>query len=662
MAGASSRRPPWPDDLKIGAYGLRLVDGTLIGRKTQSLENVAPTTQEYDSAPVYKERTFAFKPTRGMGERIQSSHTSRRYPYGLNVWVIGGLFGKGPLTHTITPASTGSVRDFIDALAGGLLSQFILAGQYVLKRNGDANGDQAVSKDFGGGKVAMSAVRFRGAYATPIDGLYVAVSDGTIWQFDGAAWNATVLPAGFLPQYLEVLNSQMWAADPTNSTIRAVSGDPLLAGSYGGQILIGNPSIKITSIKKTGGFLAIFKEDGSIYYVDGTGAVFDPFPDERLPLDPANGANAAGWLETLWTRRGVGFYQVDLRGPSLTSIGPERMLNDASELRGPVQCFAGYETIGAFAITYNGTNSYLLQYGNWIPPNEIFSQQNAVFQFADQYDGAVVKWTSKQATAMRISGISGGGVTRLFVGFSDGTFDWIKLVPNPFAPSSGAEFTLGTSKMYAPLHHAMFQADWKTTNGFSVFGPLLNTNDYAQISYRMDGSTAAYTALGGNLNAPGKRLDTPDGTVGHLLDVEISLTNATTADTPIIEGIGIHESVRPALKRDFSGSIDARSRCARRDGSVSRLTAEQIRDVVLQAAGAPGAVTLTMPDEVAQSLSFFGYQETLVPRTQRNGRAWQIDFQATEFNTMTVYGTVGRMKGVLVGDLAGVLVIQLKTW
>src|SRR5947209_932460 len=118
MPSVSSRRPPWPGELMLGGQRLMTVDGSLVAKKTQSLENVAPTTQEYDSAPVYKERTFAFRPTRGMGERIQSSHTSRRYPFGLNVWVVGGLFGKGPLTHTITPASTGSVRDFVNALHG----------------------------------------------------------------------------------------------------------------------------------------------------------------------------------------------------------------------------------------------------------------------------------------------------------------------------------------------------------------------------------------------------------------------------------------------------------------------------------------------------------------------------------------------------------------
>jgi hypothetical protein len=663
MSSASSRALPWPDDLRLGNTGLMLVEGSLIAKKTQTLENVAPTEQQYDSAPVYKERTFAFRPTRGMGERVQSSHTSRRYPFGLNVWVIGGLFGKGPLTHSISPASTGSVTDFVDALHGGVLTQFILAGQYVLRRSDDTNAGQVVSFDAGSSRTVTSAVRYRGAYASPIDGLYVATDNGILRQYDGALWNTATLPAGFLPSLLEVLNDELWLADTTNSTIRKVTADPLLAAGYSASILIGNPAVPITAMRQTNSLLAIFKADGSVYTVNTDGSVNDLFPGIRVPIDTSNGKTAQAWLDSLFFRMGPSLYQLQLTSPPvLTPIGPERMLGNASEVSGPVQAFSGYGTMGAFTAVYSTAgNSYLLTYGNWLPPNEVQAQQNATYQFVDQYDGALVKWAGKKVSAMRVSGIANLD-TRLYVGFTDGTWDWLKLVPNPLAPNSGAEFTQQASKMYVPLHHAMFQADWKSTNGFSAFGPTLTSTDYVQIGYRMDGSMAAYTALAGSFMAPGVRLDTPPTTIGHVLDIEITLINSTTSDTPIIDGIAIHESVRPKIKLDYSGSIDARSHVGRRDSSTSRLTAEQIHEAVLQAAGAPTAVTLTLPNETVQNLSFFQYQETLLPRNERNGLGWRIDFAATEFKTETVHGTFGRFKGVTYGDLAGVTFAQTQTW
>src|SRR5262245_6107279 len=88
-------------------------DGSLmIGKKQTNLENLYPSTAEYDSAPVYLERTFMFRPTGGLGEPMQSSPGDRRYHYGINVWVSGGLFGKGPVSHPVVPstASNGQVR------------------------------------------------------------------------------------------------------------------------------------------------------------------------------------------------------------------------------------------------------------------------------------------------------------------------------------------------------------------------------------------------------------------------------------------------------------------------------------------------------------------------------------------------------------------------
>jgi hypothetical protein len=658
----SSRREPWPWHMKLGlgssGHGLMLVagaDGMLVGRKTQTLENVAPTEQSYSSAPVYKERTFAFKPTAGMGERVQSSHTSRRYRYMLNGQCVGGLFGKGPLTHTLSPTTTGSIRDFVEALHGGTLTQFILAGANVLRRSGDTNGTQTASETRAG-QTATSAVRFKGAYASAVDALYVAWSDGVLRQYTGAAWGSAALPAGFLPQFVETVGDELWAGG--GNEVRKCTGDPLLAASWSGAFLVGDASSSLTAIRQVANRIFFFKDDGGVYTLNGDGSDNDLFPGLRVTRDATNARTVQAGLDSLWFRMGQSFYRLTaLGGPELIPSGPELLRDNDTEVQGTVQAFAFWGAIIGYAATYYGGNSYLWSYGDWETPPE----GSATAQFVSQWDGALVKWTGKQVTAMRISGIVSPD-TRLYVGFSDGTFDWIKLVPNPLASGSGAEFTLAASKIYPPLHHAMFQADWKATHGFSAFGPVLNSTDYVQVGYRLDGSTAAYTALQGNLTAPGQRVDTANATVGHVLDVEISLVNTTTADTPVLEGIAFHESVRPSLKLDFSGTVDARSHVAKLDGSTDRQTAEEILDLMTQAAGAPGAVTMTMPDETVRGLSFFGYQQRLLPPKMRNGLGWHIDFQATEFKTQTVYGTIGRLKGVLIGDLAGVSVGQLRSW
>ncbi len=692
----SSRQEPWPYLMKLGKAGLMLVpsaDGILVGRKTQTLENVAPTEQQYDSAPVYKERTFAFRPTRGMGERVQSSHTSRRYRYMINCQVVGNLFGKGPRTHTISPSSTGSVRDFVEGLHGGVLTQFILAGRYALRRADDTSSGQAVSRDFGSGRIATSAVRFKGNYASPVDGVYVATDNGQLWQYDGASWNSATLPAGFTPSFLETIGDELWAGG--GNVARKCTGDPLLAGSWSGAFTIGEASSNLTAIRQVDNRLFFFKDDGGVYNINADGSDNDLFPGLRVTRDSSNARTVQAGLDSLWFRMGQSFYRLTAAGGAeLTPVGPERLRDNDSEVQGPVQCFSFWGTMVGFAATYYGTNSYLMSYGQWQTPADGDAQP----VFVDQWDGALVKWANRQATCMRISGIASPD-TRLYVGFADGTWDYIKLVPNPFAPDSGAEFTLDASTMYVPIHHAMFQADWKSYSGFSVFGPVLNASDFARIRYRTE-LTKPYATLSTPFTSPAQRVDVStditrtsvpgtvaqfigvtvgslagttvgslktrqntdlqQSTAGKFVDVKIELINSSAADTPVIEGIGIHESVRPRLKLDFSGIVDARGFVAKLDGSTDRRTGDDVRDLILQAAGAPGAVTMTLPDETVQGLSFFGYTERMQRSTGR-GRGWLIEFQATQFRTETIYGTVRRLRGTLVGDLRGVTVGTLKT-
>src|SRR5262245_51903082 len=143
MSLLSSKRRPFPFHMRLGSIlgdpldriGLMLVpkqSGLLVGRKQQMLDQVVPSQQEYGSAPVYRERTWPGKPTGGYGERVQSSFGDKRYYWGMDVTVHGGLFGKGPLLHPITPstAAGGSANKFVDGFdtASNTPTQFILAG------------------------------------------------------------------------------------------------------------------------------------------------------------------------------------------------------------------------------------------------------------------------------------------------------------------------------------------------------------------------------------------------------------------------------------------------------------------------------------------------------------------------------------------------------
>jgi hypothetical protein len=185
--------------------GLMLVpnetSGLLIGKKQQNLGVNIPPQASYDAAPIYKEHTFEFRPNGGMGESVQSSRTDRRYHYGINVWGTGGRFGLGPAAHTIVPATTGSIRGFVEALNGsGQLALFILAGANVLERTDDSVVGQVVSRTRAG-HIATDAARFTGAYSGAVDALYVAWDDGVLEESAVARGVRASSPRGFLPNF-----------------------------------------------------------------------------------------------------------------------------------------------------------------------------------------------------------------------------------------------------------------------------------------------------------------------------------------------------------------------------------------------------------------------------------------------------------------------------
>lgn len=707
MPTLSSRRRPWPWDMRlmlapttvkegqIGSYrgqtigslrgrqiwtlrgvsrtfhpsqGFMLVptpDGLLVGKKQTNLENVYPQAPDYDSAPVYRERTFMFRPTAGYGEGVQDGVSDRNYHYGINVWCFGGLVGRGPLSHSLTPDTTGPIRRFAEARAGGVMTLFILAGPYVLQRVSDTNSGHTVSRTRAG-QVSTDAARYQGGFAGAVDSLYVAWSDGVIEEFNGSTWANCALPSGFNPNFLEVVGDELWAADATRSIIRKVTSDPKVAGNWSGPYQIGDPSSPITAIRSTNNQLVIFKQDGGIFTVNADGSDSDLFPGLTTTPDPNNARTAWAWLGALWFRVGQAFYRLDMGGGAqLTPTGPQLLLGNASEVRGPVQAFMGWNAQMAFGVIWNPSNntSYLMQYGSWAPKA---GEDSAVASFQAQWDGALVKWTNRRATALWVSNVP--EEARLYVGFLDGGYDYIKLVPYPLERNSGGEYTMGESYMVLPLHHATYQADRKQWVGFSGFGPVFDLGDSMTVSYRLAGSAGMpssqpsgdYVKLPQSITFNGQRIELDQQVAGYSLDIRLDFLGPNTTHTLALEGIGVHERLVPQFRRDFTFLADANDVVARRDGSTTRRSGQHIRDMLMEAAAQPASITLEFPDETVSDVGIFQYTERQVTHDKRYGLGWTVEMQATQFKLTEVYGIIARTRGTRIGDLRGFEIKDLR--
>lgn len=670
-----SQERPHPYQLEVGdpPVGVMLLmtdAGELTGRKAEGLERVIPTEQEYASLPAFVERPFSFdRLTQGMGERVLSAWTSKRYKHALGVdCSIGGLPFKGPLFHVVTPGTTGPVGQFVDALHGGVLTQFVLAGQYALRRASDVS--YVLSLDAGAGITLNQGVRFKFAGGAPVDGLYVAASNGALREYDGAAWASAALPVGFSPEFVETVGDELRAGG--GNQVRVVTADPKVALNWGGPITVGDGSARLTWIKQVANQTLYFKENG-VYSisVDGAGVVTDNdlYPDFRASRAATNGRNAHPFRDALWFRFGDRFYRVAVGDTAeREQVGPERLLEYDGEVRGLPVCsadHAGFLYLGL----YNPGNgaSYLLKFGAWETPTDAPGGAGAAF--AEVWHGALKKWTGKEITAMAVSSVPGPN-ERLYCGFADGTIEWCWLpkgTPNPTVdPVCEFSDPSEAGELHWPDNHFTFQGEDKAWRGIGAFGPRLDAANWVTHEYRLtSGGTwlklGTETVDGDKFDQSGERVNFPDGTASKVIQQVTKLRNAATTATPVLEGMILFGAVRPLVKLQYSPTIMCRNHVARLDGSVDWRTAEQLRAAVRAAADTPGAVRFRLPDHTAVALSVIDYAEVQLKRPDRYGLGWDVSIDAVVFQTLTVYGTIERLEGFLIGDLGPYTIETLAT-
>ena len=670
-ASLGSRRRPYPYDIVVNGVGLILRpqdEGLMIGRKLQTLAGVAPITYDYSSQPVYAERTYAFRKIQGgYGERVQASPIPSRYFYALNADLsIGGLQIKGPYFHNLSPPATGPVRWFIDAVDTAFvppedyppdwppLATFAGAGRYVLKRgDGDDPADWGISLDLGSDdKWVTKAVRWWPAGSGMTDCLLVTTNVGEFWVWSGTAWAMSDQQAFSVA----VLREELWIKDGDN-TIRKVVADPRIATNYSAQIVVGDQSQVVTNLEALDNTLYIFKTNG-VFTLNADTTVNDLFPSFRQQPVPRNGVNAAAWLGRLWFGYGDGYYWLDNSG-LLKPTGPNLLVENSSEVNGEVIAFTGHASWFGYYGLWNGgpsvtspnNDSYLIKHGTWLNPEQ---SQTAAYTFSEVPNGALKKWAGKKILSLYVSDCAPGN-TRLYAGFEDGSIEWCLLprgTPNPAHPNSGCEFTDDESWVYWPLHHAMFQADAKHYRAFSAFGPVIDTDDYIEVEYRLNQAVAQpppagdFVPLGRPFTFSGQRNELEGNVFGYAIEVRHKLVSSgpeAITHTPVLEGIALHEAVRPALQLEYTWTVNARRWLARRDGLVDRLTPWQIREVCLAAASTIGTVDVIMPDEGLQAVSIVDYSEALAPVTKRYGVDWDIAMKGIQFRTVTIYGTWDRV-------------------
>lgn len=657
-----SKRRPYPYDMYVGDVKVMLelqADGNLVTSKTKTLEATAPIDYTYSSANPYKEKAFEWQELfGGFGQTVApTSGQPRRYSHSIKCDLsIDGLWMKGPNfeDHVETVgASAGEVRQLIWALHGGAETLFAICENAIYRRVADGNWTISLSDVTLAGARPQQAMRFKHRGTSPVDALYVGVSSGGLWKYDGAAWSTPAAAAGpgvgvanSEARYIERVNDELWVAG--DYWVMNVKDNPVTRANWSAPFYVGDDSCKITWLKQLNDSLFIFKEDG-IYTIDQDGDVHELFPTLRNKNNVANGRNAAVWLDKLWFTFGDQTFTMDANA-TLEPDGMEQMLENTSEVHGSWRAGAGHNTWFFYEFYYaaDQNKSHMIKHGTWVEENSNQATPG-VAQFAEAHHGSVYDWPEKRVTCAEVvANASVSGNDRMYVGFSDGSVQWAYLPkdsPNP-ADDPICEFTNDDSYVYLPIHHSGFRADNKLFHAVTAMGPRLNTEEWVEVEYRLDTANplAEWTLVNPDtpeFTLPSQRLPfttdpVSDAVYGKLAQFRVHLkTNPGSGQTPVIEGIAIHESIRPSFSRDFTFSVKVASHLPRHDGMVDRRRGTIIRDQLLQECARTRPVAVTMPTGEIEKLTIIDYRDSAAAYGKRWDHEWLLQIQAIQLGTIS---------------------------
>jgi hypothetical protein len=444
---------------------------------------------------------------------------------------------------------------------------------------------------------------------------------------------------------MEKVGDELWAAGDY-WVAKTDVGDPMVRASWAAPIYIGDQSSKITWLKQLGNVLFIFKSDG-IYTVSAEGVDQELFPTLRGRANSTNGKNAAVWVNQLWIPFGGKTYRLGSDG-ELVPDGLEQLIDNTSVIRGQMVAGAGHNTWFFYEVYYNSQTgkSYLLKHGSWVDDG---TGKNVQF-LSTAHHGSLAEWDKEATSCAVIPGIHSSGNDRLYVGFDDGTVEWCVLPansPNP-ANDTNCEFNPDDSYVYLPDHHSGYQADNKLYRGISIFGSHLTNTEWAELQYRLDftNPSASWLTLEEDgipeFTVPGERKDF-SVTVpvwGRAIQFRTKLVKNPDSGisplnrTPVIDGIAVHEQIRPSISLEYTFRINANTHAVRRNGSIDRRRGETIKQELLNLAATTGPVTFVLPNGAVEEMTITDYQDILPIHKNRYDLQYAVEITAIQLQTL----------------------------
>ena len=641
MSILSARKRPFPYHVVINGTGLLLGSPgpnkpLLSSSKTQDISQVAPPDFSYGGISPINERGEPYESlVLGYGQRIQEKWQDFRYAAAQAVDLSVWPWCKGPQINTLTPASvdaTTGVRTFFEL--GTTL--YCAQGRFVLRRDSDAT--WTVVRDFGAGVAVLNVTVFTSNF-DGVQRAFVALSSGPAqYSSDGTVWTAM---ATFGALAFATIGREFWWAQDVNLLRKCdTNANPTLEANYTSlQFRAGDKSSPITALMVTAaGTLLISKTDG-VYTLDQAGDDHQLFPFLKFAAEGNNGKAWGQFENNLYTSYGRNLLQID-SALSGNDVGPEKLVNNDSPVRGRVTAFAAVGTMFAYAALFNPDTltGYLMKFGGWA--SQGLTPEQSAPAHIDAWHGSLSDpFVSRAIQALHVSTVGAPtGHTRTYLGFSDGSIGWIinPCVPDP-AACSQYRFHVGAGHVDLPLWHGGYHASVKSLRHFAVTGEFLDANNYVTLEYKTELTQPTWTALSNVFDTPTYEMAPfPTTTSTVLAAFRVHLTNTAATASPLVSAVTIGHALRPKRYMQVELTILCSDGLVRRDNVPLRIGRRQIQRVIEAAVDTPGAVTCVLPDETVRELSFTDY--SVAQSFDEIGRQWRgsLVVKAVEWSTVPV--------------------------
>jgi hypothetical protein len=582
----------------------------LVSSKVQDISNITPQDYSYSGFSPLTERDGVYESlVFGLGESMQQNNNvnlDRRYLNAGGVDASVWPWCCGPELVQVTPSpadATVGVTKWFELLG----KVYACNGRYIKRRDSDANWIQVA--DFGAGVAVLDAVAFQSNF----DGImrvFIALSSGQVrWTTDGTTYTAM---ATFTAVALARVGKEFWMADDLNRLRKCdTDADPTNEANYTASIFrAGDKSSAITALMVTAaGTLLVAKTDG-LYTFDATGKSIPLFPFLQFADDANNGKYWGQFENSIYTSYGFSLGRID-NDLSWTDVGLEKLTGNRGPVKGRVTAFCGVGSMFAYAaVTDPDTQTgFLCKFGAWAPPNSTQSFNVDVEPIhIDAWHGSVIFPLANRAIQSMFVSSFGAPTnhTRTYVGFSDGSVGWMVNPCVPYPPNcSQYRFSVGDHSLVLPIFHGGFHASIKSFRNIAVTGQLLNATNYVQVDLKDDPQDASWTQVNGNFDSATYELQpiVPMAS-GVLAQLRVHLVNTVNTASPLVSAVALGHALRPQRLMQVEVDVLVADGLVRRDGVPMRVGRRKLQQCIEHALDSPGSMTVTLPDESTQELSF----------------------------------------------------------